>query len=427
MRSSRSFAVGVLVLGLLASAGLAGCGDDEGAKAASGAAGNVSGGSGQGGEAGGGGAAGGSGQAGAGGSGQAGAAGAAPEVTGCSDSVKLLGTPEDPAARGPWAVGARTAVVQGLTVELWYPAAPGSEAGKPPVTYDLRQWLPDSEKDKIPDDAAPQQTCGCHRDLPLDEAHGPYPVVVFVHGTAAFRTQSLPHMEHWASRGFVVLAADHPGLFLKDALDFKLGANLPADTTKILDALQAPAGELAFLASRIDLTRLGLVGHSAGGNGIGGFSSTPGVRVLIPLAAGGVTPSGTLESTLVMGGLNDKVVAYSGQQKGYENASPTRRLVGLANAGHLFPTDLCWMSNQSGQDIVETATQYQIKNANFASALFDCPEGQLGREKARDIVNHATTAALEEKLTCKPGDPFAGFTARFPEVAEFLQDIAPAP
>ena len=42
--------------------------------------------------------------------------------------------------------------------------------------------------------------------------------VVFVHGTASFRTQSLTQMTHWASRGFVVLAADHPKIRLKDLL-----------------------------------------------------------------------------------------------------------------------------------------------------------------------------------------------------------------
>jgi hypothetical protein len=410
MRAKRLLRAGVAV-GLLI---FAGCGSDD----PSGAPGNTAGTGGSGGQSGA------AGEAGAAGQGQGGGA-PLEEVQGCSAEVKLLAAPADPAARGPWPVGARTLTLGGLTTEIWYPASPGSEQGKAPVTYDLRQWLPASEKSKIPDDAAPVQTCGCHRDLPLDEARGPYPIVLFVHGTAAFRTQSLPHMEHWASRGFVVVAADHPGLYLADALDFKLGASLPANVQTILDALEQPAGDLAFLAQRLDRTRIGLVGHSAGGNGIRGFGQAPGVRVLIPLAAGGVDPASPPESTLIMGGKIDKVVNYSGQKKGYDEAVPTRRLVGLDNAGHLFPTDLCWMSNASGQNIVQTATQYQIKNANLASGLFDCPEGGLGRERARDIVNHATTAALEEKLACRPGDPFQGFQETHPEVAEFLQDLAP--
>lgn len=356
--------------------------------------------------------------------GTGGTGGAGPgETQGCTPDVTLYATPDDSSARGPWPVGVRTATIAALTAEIWYPAELGSDAGKPPVTYDLRQWLPDSEMGKIPDEKTPLQTCGCSRDLPLDAAHGPYPVVVFIHGTAGFRTQSLAQMEHWASRGFVVVAADYPGLYLRDALDLNLGADLTGDTQKILDALPAAGGDLAFLASHLDLTRIGLSGHSAGGNGVASFGSAPGVRVIMPLAAGGTEPTPTLESTLVMGGKLDKVVAYDKQLAGYDSSAPKKRLVGVGNTGHLFPTDLCWMANKDGETIVETAQTYMIKNSQFASALFDCPEGQLARDKAEAIVNYATTAALEETLTCKPGTPFDGLQTRFPDIAEFKEQL----
>lgn len=52
--------------------------------------------------------------------------------------------------------------------------------------------------------------------------HGPYPVVVFAHGFSGFSGQSLPQMTHWASRGFVVVSADHPSVglrtFLRDGI-----------------------------------------------------------------------------------------------------------------------------------------------------------------------------------------------------------------
>ena len=46
-----------------------------------------------------------------------------------------------------------------------------------------------------------------------------FPVIVFVHGTAGWRSQSLSLVSHWASRGFVVVAADYPGICLHDLLD----------------------------------------------------------------------------------------------------------------------------------------------------------------------------------------------------------------
>ena len=344
-----------------------------------------------------------------------------PEMTGC-DGVKLYATPDDAAARGPWPVGAKTVKVGSLTAEVWYPAVRGSEAGKAQVVYDIRKWLPPPERRKIPDAAAPMQACGCYRDLPIDAAHGKYPVVVFIHGTAGFRTQSLAHMEHWASRGFVVVAADYPGLYLADMLNLNFKKDLTGDTRKVLDALAAPAGDLSLLAGRIDMGRLGMSGHSAGGETLKDFGTITNVRVLIPLAAGGATPSPTLESTLVMGGQIDKIVPYTNQQQGYADSAPLKRLVGVGNAGHLFPTDLCWMTNGAGENLVQVAQKYQITNADLASQLFDCPEGQLPQEKARAIVNDATTAAFEEKLVCRAGSPFAGIQAAYPDIFDFKEE-----
>ena len=135
---------------------------------------------------------------------------------GC-DGASLLASKQggdDPGVRGPWPVGVQTVTIDGLTTEVWYPAKIGSQAGKAYAQYDIREQLPDKDATKIPDAKNPLQNCDCHRDLPLDTEHGKYPVVLFIHGTAAFRTQSLTQMTHWASRGFVVLSADHPKIRL---------------------------------------------------------------------------------------------------------------------------------------------------------------------------------------------------------------------
>src|SRR5690242_19513182 len=204
-------------------------------------------------------------------------------ATGCN-GTPLLANPDDPSAHGPWAVGARTVTLAGLTTEIWYPAKAGSEAGKMPARYDLREHLPDADQGKIPDADNPWQPCDCYRDLPIDDAHGPYPVVLFIHGTAGFRTQSLTFMAHWASRGFVVLAADHPGINLKDVLSGGFGQSDQAgDARRLLAALEPPGGDAAFLAGHLDLANLALAGHSAGGGAISGFGDR--AKVLVPMAA----------------------------------------------------------------------------------------------------------------------------------------------
>ena len=95
----------------------------------------------------------------------------APQVVkGCGEA-QLYALPSADKA-GPWPVGVRTVEIAGLTVEVFYPATRGAEVGQAQATYDLRQWLPEAEKEKIPDDQAPTQVCDCHRDLPIDAALG---------------------------------------------------------------------------------------------------------------------------------------------------------------------------------------------------------------------------------------------------------------
>ena len=326
-----------------------------------------------------------------------------PEVRGCGDAT-LYANPSDPGAEGAWAVGVRTAIVAGLTTETWYPAEPGTDADVSPASYDIRQWLSPSEAAKIPDSSAPSQVCDCFRDLPIDAGRGPYPVIVFIHGTAGFRTQSLHFMTHWASRGFVVVAADYPGLFLGDVLTNPAGGITSHPEVKaraLIEALDHPAGNAAFLDGRIDMAQLGMAGHSAGAFALMGFGDV--AKVLVPMAGSGVMPGGALQSTLVMGGLDDGVVAPKMTLAGYDAAPAPKRFVGIADAGHLVFSDLCAIKNAAGQNILEIGEQYHIMNAELASILFDgCGAGYLTPEQGWDIVNYASTAVFEATLQCHP-------------------------
>lgn len=332
--------------------------------------------------------------------------GPAAEVAGC-DGATLLSSPADPAAPGPWPVGARTVTIGRLTVEVWYPARPGSEAGQTPVRYDIRQALNPSQRALISDADNPWQSCDCFRDLPLDDAHGPYPVVLFVHGTAAFRHQSVSQTQHWASRGFVVLAADHPGLMLGDFLamacpDDPSGAqDLSGDLDAMLAALAAPTGDLSFLAGNVATDRVAIAGHSAGGSAAAGATGKPGVRVVAALAGGAAAPDGpALESALFMGGTNDNVVEFSRVTSAWNGSTTPRYLVGIRGAGHLVFSDLCETRNAAGKDLLQIANDYQLCGASFAGLLFDCNPEYVGGQVGWDITNYATTSVFERALQC---------------------------
>jgi hypothetical protein len=403
---------------------------------------------------------------GSGGAPAGGTTGAGP--VGCGTTT-LLDVPDDPGVRGPWKVGVKTVTIGRLTVEIAYPAEPGSEAGKPVATYDIRDWLPPSERSKVPDDASPAVTAiggDVYRDLPIDAAHGPYPPVIFIHGTASFRIASGSVMVHWASRGFVVVGADYPGLFLADQL---CAANtpppagmttpacscaqtgpkdIPGDVSTQIQALTNPTGDLAFLAGHVDMQRVAISGHSQGACVAAGLSTDANVQVVIPMTGSlQVIPSPSLKSVMFIAGIEDKVIGYdtaqignavctpvSGQAAGISNKdaynasagppSVKKRLVGIAGGGHLVPTDLC-QNNQQGRNAITEAEHdgvCGIDQATFIGlpAIFDC--GTIDMATGIKTVEYASTAALEETLLCKDRtSAFANIKTAEPSVGEFLE------
>lgn len=347
-----------------------------------------------------------------------------PATTPGCDASTLFVRPDEPSTRGPWAVGARTLTLAGLTVEAWYPAQWGSDRGHTKVRYDLRPQLPEAERGKIPDAQNPWQACDCYRDLPIDATRGPYPLVLFLHGLGGFRTQSATMATHWASRGFVVVSADHPGVKLGDVLVGRFGGDQAMDAGKLLDALATPSGEAAFLAGRLLAGRIGVVGHSAGGSALKGLGARAGVQVLVPMASGGVEAGAALQSTLILGGKDDATVPYTRQQSGYASAPPKKRLVGLRNAGHLAFSDICVIGREQG-GILAIARQNGVSVPDlFANLATDgCRMGQLPAEEGWRLVHHATAAALEETLHCQGASAASKLSALrgMPNVDEFLE------
>ena len=188
-----------------------------------------------------------------------------------------LDLPEDPAESGA-PVGVRTVETAALTLEIFYPA--GEEArGQEGATYDLAAFVPDEVADLLgPLPTQPIATTAV-RDAPLRRWEEPYPVVIFSHGFGGFRVQSFDYSIHLASRGYVVVAADHPGRMLGDILpclfspplescDLSLlGGEDPGevDVPATLDWLEgAAAAEGGVFEGALDLDHIGLSGHSAG-------------------------------------------------------------------------------------------------------------------------------------------------------------------
>jgi predicted dienelactone hydrolase len=133
-------------------------------------------------------------------------------------------------------------------------------------------------------------------DAPLLASDDPFPVIVFSHGLGGLRFQAASLLQQFASHGYVVLAIDHtytsavtvmpdgeaiyydlthfglpadaeslPGDGYRRALDAGVFPVWVADHQFAYDTLELWNADDDLLAGRLDLTRIGSIGHSFGG------------------------------------------------------------------------------------------------------------------------------------------------------------------
>jgi predicted dienelactone hydrolase len=167
--------------------------------------------------------------------------------------------------RGPFPVGYRSLIsgegsTHPLAVSLWYPAlnpTGAREAVRYEVPFKDTTWSP----------TLPPVIYGHARlNAAVDDAQGPYPLVIFSHGFGLSAAGYSATAEHYASHGFIVLAPEHTEQFDFAWSDlWKASIDRPADIKQTLDyaeELTAPGGDMAGL---IELEQVAVVGHSYGG------------------------------------------------------------------------------------------------------------------------------------------------------------------
>ncbi len=343
----------------------------------------------------------------------------------CGDA-RLLAAPAELAAPGPWSVGARTILLDGHAVEVWYPAAAGSARGQATVRYDLRPSMPPAEAAKIPDADNAWLECACHRDLPLDETHGPYPVVLFLHGAGSFRAQSAFLATHWASRGFVVVAPDLPGAGLA-ALMGQAGGSPWATPALVLDLLAAAPGErdpLAFVRDHLG-ARVALVGHSLGSMLAATVRDRPTVAAVIAMA--GRARLDGARPTLVLAGDHDGIAPAAGAQAAMADATPSSRLLVVPGAGHLAFSDLCLVgADRGGALAIARAHGVAVPDLIAHLATDGCRPADAPFAQTAPPIRAASAGFLEEQLRCDPAATaaLAGLARQYPAVT-WIERLAP--
>jgi len=261
------------------------------------------------------------------------------EETYCADVVEwTAGTCVDTRQNGPYGAGFRDVRLvkpsandpsqeRVLDAVVWYPTTPGAS----PIEVGSRAV----------------------RDAPVDLSGGPYPVLLFSHGSCGFERQSLFLTPWLATQGFIVVATPHPGNTLFEFPDCRTGSaqaasavERPRDIIFALDYILAADRDASSpFFGAIDESRLGMSGHSFGG--LTTYLTTAlddRFTVALPMAAA-TGPNSVLHiPSLTMYGEVDSVVNNPGIFAAYERSDGPKRLVGIEDAGHYAFSDSCFPS-----------------------------------------------------------------------------------
>ena len=170
-------------------------------------------------------------------------------------------------------------------------------------------------------------------------AAGRYPLVLFSHGLHGTPEAYQNITKSIAAAGFVVAAPAYP-FTNGNAASFNAGdmANQPADASYVIGEVLKQDG--SFGTARIDATRIGAAGHSAGGyttvGMLSGKTRDTRLKAGIVIAGGqlGGSFTGPAASVLFVHGDKDNVVPYSTGRAAFGKVSWPKAMLTLIGGDH---------------------------------------------------------------------------------------------
>jgi len=256
-------------------------------------------------------------------------------VLGLALPLSALAAPADFTAPGPYPVGmtklhlTKRSVTTGeprvLDTLVWYPAVAGSGTASPDVLLDA------------------------------DVLAGRWPLIMFSHGSCGTPGQSPFFTAGLASWGFIVAAPPHPGNTTAE-IPACFGAASTADSfanrvpdiefviDELLGASAASEADSPF-SHRIDPTRIGMSGHSFGGQTtLRVAAADPRVKAAVALAPAsqGIAGLRIAAPTMILVGERDSLTPFATAARGgFRLLRGPRFLVEFADTGHCAFTVVC--------------------------------------------------------------------------------------
>jgi dienelactone hydrolase len=311
-----------------------------------------------------------------------------------------------------------------LMVRFWYPAV--RVAGCAPAEYSSpKVWGYLSELLGLP---APQIRTNSCRQVPA--AAGVHPVILASHGYTGMFTDYTFLFEDLASRGYVVASVAHT--YETTAVEFPdgrlvtsvLGSHFAEDSLRTDDRslqfatsvrlrdLKFVASELkrsnaagSLLSGKFDSGRMGILGHSMGGDTAMTSLQQLGLRAGVLLDALVLSEFSTQGTDKPMLLVSEGREQWSDSEcELWSNLRGPRVAVSFRGAEHLTPSDAVWLGAYVPPIHVETGTMGPEKTIaalrNYVAAFFDAylsgkPPGLLLNGLSTDYTDGAVTTRTQ--------------------------------
>jgi predicted dienelactone hydrolase len=306
-----------------------------------------------------------------------------------------------------------------ITVQLWYPAAPGQKGRIAPYRGSDSGWFLTHYLGLVRTHA--------RIGVPVSPAQATYPVLLFSPAWGAGRTDYTTFYEELASHGFVVAAMEH----VKDLDGPFIGANLEAyreadalvrrraeDASYVLDELTKwnESDPEKLLARRLDLSRVGILGHSFGG------AAAAETCWLDRRFKAGIDLDGDLFGEAADAGASQPFFFMHS-----DGQPPTEAELHAADSVVRFGKKMedldwkrkaSWLVNRGGYEMVIRKSLH----LNYSDRPLFSPikrltgAGEIGPRQALQIADAYVLAFFDRTLNQQPETLLDGSTERFPEV-----------
>ncbi|MFC5404673.1 alpha/beta hydrolase family protein [Cohnella soli] len=332
-----------------------------------------------------------------------------------------------------------------LMAQIWYPAAEGGGEKRSPYLLNASKMTAAISSNMMDLPAFVLSHLGLVKthsllDAKLSDTESRYPVLIFSHGMLGYRDQNMFQMEELASHGYIVVGIDYAfeaaasvypnGRVALSKISRTLTSNaqyaehIPlwtADATFVLDQVEKlnRNDETGRFTGKIDLDRIGMLGHSFGGAvTLQMLKNDPRVKAALSMDGGiygpPVSEKGLGKPFLMM--FSDEI--YSMVMTSYDDVA--KKMGGVSREAFEAPRKEYKLKIRNalaggGLSILIPGS----KHASYSDlALFSPLLGLGGADPRRDhrIVNEFSVAFFDRYLKGKDNSALQDLAAKYPEV-----------